>query len=148
MDRARINKISLVILVIIISALFVVLIRNFIKTLLLAAIFSALFQGLYKKINKSLKNKPNQASLLTLLLILLIIILPLLGILGIVAGQAIDISHTVKPWVEKQLENPDNAYEIIKKIPYSEVILANQDEMLKKAGDVVGKLGNIIFEIF
>ncbi len=146
MDRARINKISLVILVIIISALFVVLIRNFIKTLLLAAIFSALFQGLYKKINKSLKNKPNQASLLTLLLILLIIILPLLGILGIVAGQAIDISHTVKPWVEKQLENPDNAYEIIKKIPYSEVILANQDEMLKKAGDVVGKLGNIIFE--
>ena len=146
MDRTKINKISLLILVVIITSLFIVLIRNFFMTLLLAAIFSALFKSLYNRINKSLKNKPNQASILTLLLIWLIIILPLLGVLGIVAWQAIEISQTVKPWVEKQLDNPDSAYEMFQKLPYSEVFLSNKDELLKKAGEIVGKLGNIIFE--
>lgn len=146
MNQTAMNKIFLLILVIVISSVFVVMIRSFLMTLLLAAIFSALFQTVYKRILKLSKNRPNQASIITLLLILLIIIIPLLGVLGIVAGQAVDVSQTVKPWVAKQLENPDTAYELIDKIPYSEVILANKDELLTKAGEIVGKLGNLIFE--
>lgn len=146
MSKTAINMIFILILVIVISSLFVVMIKQFFMTLLLAAIFSALFQGVFKRILKLLRNRPNQASIVTLLLILLIIIIPLLGVLGIVAGQAVDVSQTVKPWVTKQLENPDTAYEFINKIPYSEVMFENKDEILTKAGEIVGKLGNLIFE--
>jgi len=146
MSKTAINMIFILILVIVISSLFVVMIRQFVMTLLLAAIFSALFQSVFKQILKLTKNRANLTSIITLLLILLIIIIPLLAVLGIVAGQAVDVSQTVKPWVQKQLENPTNTYEMIQKLPFSEVLFENKDEILTKAGEVVGKLGNLIFE--
>jgi predicted PurR-regulated permease PerM len=144
MNQNILNKRVIVILAFVISIVFVAMIKNFIMVLLLAAIFSALFQRLYKRLNIWFKGKSNLSSLFTLLLILLIFILPLLGISGIVAGQAYKISQTVKPWVETQLANPNSADELFSKLPYSEKLLEHKEAIYQKAGEFVGKLGNVV----
>lgn len=145
MNKDVVNKLILIIIVVIISVLFLTLIKNFVMVLILSAIFSALFQRVYKHFFKWFNNQ-NIASLITLLLIFLIIILPLLGFLGIVASQAFKISNVVKPWLEEQLASPNYTNELIQKLPYSETILSHREEILQKAGDLVGTIGNYVFE--
>lgn len=144
MNKNTINKWVLLLLVIFISALFLSMIRQFMMALFLAGIFSALSFPLYSRFGKWFKGRYRLASITTIILIVFVILLPLAGLLGIITSQAIKVGETVKPWVEQQLSEPDAISSAIKSIPFIDKIEPYRNQILKKAGEMIGSVSGFL----
>ena len=103
MNKDAINKWTLLLLVVFISAMFLAMIRPFLMAIFMAGIFSALSYPLYRRIRRWFGGRQGLASMATLFLIVFVIIIPLGALLGIVTAEAIKVGEAVTPWVAKQL---------------------------------------------
>lgn len=145
MDRDRFGKVFLLLLVIAISATFVAMIRNFLITILLAAIFSGLAHPLYARLARLFRGHRAMASLVTLLLLLVVVIGPLLGILGIVASEALSISETVGPWISARLSEPAAFDHLFESLPWYERLEPFREQIMTKAGELVNSASKFLF---
>lgn len=146
MNRPLLNKIVLFVVVLLISSLFVTMISEFLMVILLTGIFSAMAQPVYQRFLRWFKGRENLSAATTVLSILLVVFLPLAGLLGIVAGQAIKISHSVKPWIEQRMKEPTAFDDFLHSIPYYDYVESYRDEIIQKAGQLVGKMSSFLFE--
>jgi len=144
MNKEAINKWVLLLLVFFISALFLSMIRQFLMAIFMAGIFSALSYPLYRRLEKWFKGRRSLASLATLFLIIVVVILPLGGLLGIVTGQAIKVGEAVRPWVGKQLSQPDAISDALKSLPFYDKIEPYRNLVLTKAGQLVGHISGFL----
>lgn len=142
MQPLRVNRVVLLIVVIVVSAVFLAMIRHFLMVIFLAGLFSAMAQPLYRKVKQWQGGRENLASLTTLLLIVLLFLLPLTGLLGIVTAQAIKVSRSVTPWVQQQLNRESDVDTILHRIPFYDTIAQYQDTILQKAGELVTRMSN------
>jgi predicted PurR-regulated permease PerM len=145
MERPVFNKVLLLIIVLLVSVIFVSMIRHFLMVILLAAIFSSMAQPLYEASARLFRGRRSLASFSTLLIILIIFLLPLAGLLGIVAGQAVKISQSVTPWINSWVQTPSALRQLIGSLPFSEYLFQYQNIILQKAGEMVGTIGTILF---
>ena len=145
MNKQAINKIVLLLVVLLISALFFSMIRQFLMVILLTGIFAGMAQPVYKLFLKWFKGRKSLSSAITLILILLLIFLPLMGLLGIVAGQAIKVSQTVKPWITEKINEPSQIDSVSCHIPFNETLIDYKDVIFQKAGELVGKMSTVMF---
>lgn len=145
MDRPVVNKTIILVIALLVSLLFISMIRQFIVVILLAGIFSAMAQPVFHTLTRWFRGRKALASLMTLLIIFLMIFLPLAGILGIVAGQAVKISQSVKPWIEQWAGTPSAFNETFQKLPYHDLIYRYQSTILQKAAELVGTLSSFLF---
>ncbi|HQG30346.1 MAG TPA: AI-2E family transporter [Deltaproteobacteria bacterium] len=145
MNRSSVNRASILLIVLVVSILFVSMIRRFIMAIILAGIFSAMAQPIYKRFERWFRGRKSLASIVTLLIVLLIIFLPLAGVLGIVTGQAIKISQSVTPWIEQWARKPSALDELFGYLPFSEQLYAYRNLILQKAGQIVGSLSTTLF---
>ncbi len=148
MKKETISTIALLLLVVFFSVLFLSMIRGFLMVIFLSGIFAALAKPLYGKFVKWFKGRRSMASITTLLLIVFVILIPLGGLLGIVTGQAIKVAESAKPWVEKQIEQPDAILSAIKSLPLVEHIAPYRDIIFQKAGQAVGSLSRLLLSRF
>jgi predicted PurR-regulated permease PerM len=146
MNRPILNKIVLFLVILLISVLFVSMIREFLMVILVSGIFSAITKPVYRWFFIRFKGRANAGATATLLAILLVGFLPLAGLLGIVAGQAIKISHSVKPWIAQRMKEPTAFDDLLQSIPYYDYLRSYQDVILEKAGLLVGKMSSFLFE--
>ncbi len=146
MQKTILNNIILLIFVLVISAIFVSMVYNFLMVILIAAIFAGLAMPLYRWFEKLFRGKKSLSSAMTLFTIAIILIFPLLALLGIVAAQAIKVSRSVGPWIEERLAEPTTLPDIVKSLPYSETITEYSDEILQRFGELVGKMSSFLFE--
>ncbi len=146
MNQAQMNRIPLIVMLVFISLLFFYLIRQFVMAILLASIFSAMAQPIYRKFEEWFAGRKNLASLTTLLIVFLIIFLPLLAVLGIVAQQAIRISQSVRPWIQKWLAEPTAFGEMLKGLPFYDSLHQYQNVILQRLGEVVGGMSNTLID--
>ncbi|MFZ1986161.1 MAG: AI-2E family transporter [Desulfatitalea sp.] len=144
MERQSINRVVLIVMVLLISALFLVMVRSFLMALLLAGIFSALAQPIYRRIARVLGHRPRAASLVVLLLFCLVVLLPLSGLVGIITAQALNVGHSITPWVQRQIAEPAAFSHYLQKIPYYEELLPYRDQIIRKAGELTGKISGFL----
>ena len=144
MNRDIVNKSALLLLVFFVSAVFLSMIRHFFMAILLAGIFSGLAHPLYRRFEKRFRGRRNLASLATLFLIVIVILLPLGGLFGVITAQAIKVSQSVTPWVQKQMAEPDAFSKLSGFIPFYEKIEPYQDVIYKKAGQMVGTVSSYL----
>jgi predicted PurR-regulated permease PerM len=144
MNRENFGRVFVILLVAFISILFVEMIRNFLMTILLAAIFSGISQPLYSRLLRVFRGHRAVASLVTLLVLLVVIVGPLLFFLGILASQAIQISQTVGPWIQAQINQPDKLTELIDRIPALDKLEPYRAQIMTKLGQFVGAVGNFL----
>ncbi len=135
MQHTKINKLILLVLVFLISAIFIFMIRPFLMALLLAGIFSAMAQPAYHKITRALGERPRVASLVILALFCLVILLPLSGLVGIITAQALKVAASIRPQVQQLIDQPAAFSEYLQKIPFYEEIVPYRDEIIAKAGE-------------
>lgn len=140
------NNVVLLLVVVIISAIFVAMIRQFLMVIFLTGIFAAMAQPLFRRFLNWFRGRRNLSSAATLLFIIFIIFLPLAGLLGIVAGQAIKISHAVKPWIEQRVREPSAFDDYLQALPFYDYLKTYQDVILEKAGGLVGKMSLFLFD--
>lgn len=131
-------------MVLLISALFLVMVRNFLMALLLAGIFSALAQPIYRRITRLLGHRPRAASLVILLLFCLVVLLPLSGLVGIITAQALNVGHSITPWVQRQIAEPAAFSHYLQKLPYYEELLPYRDQIIRKAGELTSKISGFL----
>jgi predicted PurR-regulated permease PerM len=140
------NRITLLLLTLIISLLFLSMIRHFLMTIFLAGIFSGMFQPVFEWFVRRTRGHRSLSSLLTLLVVCLLIIMPLFLLLGIVAGQAIQISNEVGPWIARRLEEPAAVSELFRWLPFHDYVLQYKGEILQRAGELVGRISTVLLE--
>jgi predicted PurR-regulated permease PerM len=145
MDTPRLNKIVVLIVALVISAIFLSMIRQFLLTILLAGIFAGLEIPLFNRFERWTGGRKNLSASLTVLSLLAIVFLPLFGLLGIVAGQAVSLSRTAVPWIREQLKDPSGFHGLFTKLPFYRDVESYSDVILQKAGEFLGKLGTSLF---
>lgn len=138
MTRDAINKITLILLVIVISALFLTMIRHFLMALLLAGISSAMAYPLYRRFEKWFGGRQGLASLMTMLVIIFVVILPLGGLLGVITTEAIKVGQSIAPWVEKLSAEPTSFPQMLDSIPFYDQIEPYRETIIRKIGEIVG----------
>jgi predicted PurR-regulated permease PerM len=144
MNHDRYRNAFLVLLVLAISAAFVAMIRQFLMTILLAAIFSGLIHPVYRRLHGRFRGRRALAAATTLLIVILVIIVPLLGFLGVLAAQAIKVSDAVGPWIQEQVSKPGAIEGLLDRVPLADKLTPYREEILTRAGLLVGTVGNFI----
>ena len=144
MSQEKFNKAFVVLLLLFITAVFLAMVWPFLMTILMAAIFSALARPLYRRLKQWLGGRSGLAAALSLFLVFFGILLPLVALLGAVTAEGIKVSQAVKPWIQKQLSEPAEFSDLLKKIPFYEHILPYKETIFLRAGEMVGRLSTYL----
>jgi len=140
----NVNKIILLIMVALISALFLTMIRQFLMAIFMAGLFSAMSAPAHRWLTPRLSDRKNLASTLIIIAIICLILLPMTLLFGVVMSQAAHIGESIRPWIESFVEEPGVLSEYISKIPHYEILLPYRDMILDKAGEIVGIITNYL----
>ena len=143
-NRDRFAKSFLVFLAVVISIVFLLMIRRFLMAVLLAGIFSGMAFPLYRRFLRAFKGRKVLASTTTIFLALLVIVIPLTGFLGVAASQAVDVSQAVRPWIERQLSQPDAFDALLNRLPFFDRLQPYQDQITAKVGELAGSVGTFL----
>jgi predicted PurR-regulated permease PerM len=143
-NRDKLAKSFLVLLAIVISIVFLLMIRRFVMAVLLAGIFGGMAHPLYRRFLTAFKGRRALASASTICLVLLVIVLPLTGFLGVAASQAVDVSRAVGPWIDRQLSHPDALDTLLNRIPFFDRLQPFQDQITAKLGELAGSVGTFL----
>lgn len=146
MDRDRFQKIFLLLLVIAVTALFGRMLKSFLMSILLAAVFAGLAHPVYRRLLRRLRGRRALAALVTLALLVLLIVLPLGAVLGVVAAQALRVSETAIPWVQQRLTEPGALDRLLASLPFQAQIEPYRELLLTKAGEAAGSAGALLFQ--
>jgi predicted PurR-regulated permease PerM len=141
MTEARFRKTFLLLLVIAISLGFLAMLQPFLTTILLAAIFSGLAHPLYSRILTTVRGNRPLASALTLLLTLILVVVPMLAILGVVVNQALRVTESITPVIQRLVNEPTYFDQQLHRLPGMERLVPYRDQILTRLGDVVGAVG-------
>jgi predicted PurR-regulated permease PerM len=145
MTETRFRQAFLLLLVAAISAAFVAMIRAFLLTILLAAIFAGLSYPVYQWILGRVGGRKALAAVATLLLLLVLVMAPLLGVLGAGANEALRVTDTVKPRLQQLVDQPGEFDSRLRALPGYSRIEPYRAEILTKAGELVGSTSAFLF---
>lgn len=146
MERLGFQRTVVLLLTLAISVVFVTMLRPFLMTLLLAGITAGLAQPLYRRLLRALRGRIRLASLVTVAVLVVTVLLPLLAVLGVVANQALQVSQTVIPWVEEQLEDPGALVRSLEASPLGQRLAPYREPIVAKAGQMVGAVSRFLFD--
>ena len=144
MKRELVNKSVLLALVLLISALFLDMIRQFLMPIFMAGIFAAILRPAHRWLTGKIGDRENLASILVIAGIVLLVLIPLSILIGVVVAQAISVSQSVTPWVQSFIHEPTAITAYMEKLPYYKQILPYRALIIEKAGLVVGNLSTFL----
>jgi predicted PurR-regulated permease PerM len=144
MSEARFRRAFVILLVIAISAAFVAMIRMFLLTILLAAIFAAVARPLYLQVERGFRGYAGLASAFTIVVLLVLVITPLSLLTGAVASEALRVAENVRPWIDARIEQPGLLDEALRRLPYFEYVEPHRAEIMKRGAEAVGAIGTFL----
>jgi predicted PurR-regulated permease PerM len=142
--QERFSRQFILLLAIAISIVFFGMIERMAVALLLAAIFAGMFHPLYRKFVQWFGGRKSAAALVTVLVLLLVVLIPLSGFLGIVVAQALEVTHSVGPWIERQIQQPDRLDELLWSNPRLEWLQPYQQQVMTKVSELAGTVGSFL----
>lgn len=144
MKNNSFNRITVLLLTLLITGVFIAMVRGFLMAILLAAIFSGLLYPIFLKLTKKAKGRTSLASIVTILFFVFIIILPIGGILVLVVEQAINASETIGPTIQKNLGNQSTLLDRINEIPVVHQFFPDHGKFLSTIEGLIGGLGKFV----
>lgn len=145
MTETHFRQAFLLLLVTAISAAFVAMIRTFLLTILLAAIFAGLSYPVYEWILGRVRGRKAPAAITTLLLLLVLVMAPLLGVLGAGANEALRVTETIKPRLQQLVDQPGEFDRRLRALPGYARVEPYRAQILTKAGELVGGTSAFLF---
>jgi predicted PurR-regulated permease PerM len=142
MKRETVSLTVLLLLVVVISFVFVKMIKGFLMALLVAAILAGLLSKWHRGLTRLLRGRRGLAAGLTVVLFTLVALIPLAGLGTLVTAQAISIGERVGPWVTTQLGQAGSLSDRLEALPFYDRIEPYRDQILVKAGEVAGFVSN------
>ena len=145
MTEARFRQAVLLLLVAAISIAFVAMIREFLLTILLAAIFAGLSYPMYEWLLRKFGGRSILAAIATLLALVTLVMVPLLAVLGAGANEALRVSEDVRPQLERLVERPGEFNRRLRLLPGYHYIEPYRAQIFAKAGELLGTASGFIF---
>jgi predicted PurR-regulated permease PerM len=145
MTETRFRQTFLVLLVTAISIAFVAMIRAFLLTILLAAIFAGLSYPVYVWVLRRIRGRRGLAAIATLLLLLVLVMAPLLAVLGAGANEALRVTDTIRPRLQQLVDQPGEFESRLRALPGYDRIEPYRTQILTKAGELVGSTSAFLF---
>lgn len=136
------RKTFLGILVTVVTIAFVAVMRRFLITLLLAAIFAAMLHPIYSRVLKLFRGRKGPASAATLLAAVIIVMVPLGFFVGVVVSQAVQVSEKATPWIQEQVNNPTELMRRVETLPGLDRLAPYRQQVMTKLGELAGMLGS------
>lgn len=127
-----------------ISILFMVMIGDFILTLILAGVFAGMARPAYLWLAEKLGGRRRLASLLTVGALLLLILIPLSGFLALVLSQAVEISDRAGPWIREHEGRLADLRASIQGLPFVGQLIPADGAVLQRAGELVTRAGGFV----
>lgn len=140
MQQRIVNRTVLILVLVAITALFLVVMRPFLLSIFIAALFAALFTPLYRRFLSLFRGRAGLASLATLFTVLIFLVVPLSMVFGTVFSQALDIAQQAKPWISKQLAEPGLITENLSKLPFYDQLLPYREMLLNWVSEMTGSV--------
>lgn len=141
--KARLAMFAVGLATLLISALFIGMIRDFLVALLLAAIFSAMANPLYRKVLDKVGGKSGIAAAITLVILILAVLIPTLGLVYVAAMQANDLTANIAPFIES-LDSDAPGFTVPEWVPFRQEIQGAAPRIASKAGELTGKLAGFL----
>jgi predicted PurR-regulated permease PerM len=146
MHTESVQKLVLLGLVLIISAVFLSMIQQFLMPLFMAGLFSAMLSPTHRWLTEKIGDRPQIASVLTVIAMVLLVLAPLSVLIGVVVGQAINVAQSITPFVQTLINEPTVLNRYIEKIPYLDQLLPYRDVLIEKAGQLVGTVSSFLID--
>jgi predicted PurR-regulated permease PerM len=145
MTETRFRQAFLLLLVAAISVAFVAMIRVFLLTILLAAIFTGLSYPLYQWLLRRFRGRSALAAIATLVILLALVIAPLLAVLGAGANEALRVTETIRPRLERLVEQPGELNRWLRALPGYHYVEPYRTQIFIKAGELLGSISAFFF---
>jgi len=147
MTETRFRQTFLLLLVAAISAAFIAMIRAFLVTILLSAIFAGLSYPVYQWMLRRLRGRKATAAIATLVLLLALVVVPLLAVLGAGANEALRVSETIRPGLQRLVDQPGEIDRWLRGVPGYQRIEPYRGQILTQAGELVGGTSTFLFAV-
>jgi predicted PurR-regulated permease PerM len=144
MRKETINKTVLLLLVLGISLLFLVMIKQFLLAIFMAALFAAMTHPMYLRLTEGLGGNRYLASFVTLLLLLFMVLIPLLVLTGIFVGQAVNVGQSFVPLVAKFVKEPSELSTWLHGLPFWEELMPYEDQLRQRAAESIEAAGALL----
>ena len=145
-DQTRFQNRFLLVLALGISLLFLVMIRQFLVAILLAAVFSAMIRPLYLRLAAGMRGRERAAAVATLLLVLLILVAPAVAFMGLVVSQAVDVSQAAATWVRGNMDLVESIEGRLLEIPLAGDFLPDRERIITLAGQLAQGAGGVLVD--
>tara|TARA_R110000868_G_scaffold2321_1_gene17149 strand:- start:9301 stop:10416 length:1116 start_codon:yes stop_codon:yes gene_type:complete len=146
-----IRKISLerafiVVLALVISWIFLWMIRDYLAALFLAAVLTLFLQAPQDWLSGKLGGRKGLAAGLLVAASVMAFVIPASILLGIVAEQAIQVTGMVTPWVQEQVSiiREDGLDSLPSWLPFRDEIIQYQTTIATQIGTLAGSVGRIL----
>jgi predicted PurR-regulated permease PerM len=146
MNAKTFERVFLLLLVAVITAAFLWMVRTFIVTILLSALFTGFAWPLYQRFLGLTGQRQRVASSMTLASLLLLILLPALGFVGLLANEAVSVSKSVTPWVRERMTDHSISDKAMSRFPALRYALPYTKQIADKADDAADRLGDTVFK--
>lgn len=133
-----------------ITIAFLVVMRSFLVTVMLAAIFTAMVYPGYRVVLKWCRGRRRVASGIYVGLIALLLVLPAVGFIGVLVSQGLQVSNDASAFIQTHVVNSD-WNERLARIPFVDRLLPYREQILTKSTEAastvarfaVGKLTDV-----
>lgn len=140
------NKVTVLLLAILFTVLFILMIKGFFKAIFLAAVFAGLLRPLYLRILRKFKQRTMISGMTTLILFLVVVLIPFSGIVVLIGDQAMNASSTAGPFLQRMMSNPDDIIDRLNDIPIIHNIFPDEEALTKTVSNIVNQASSIVLE--
>jgi len=134
----------LLLIVVVISVLFVVMVRNFVVTVILAGVFASMSRPVFLALSRRLGNRKRVAASATLLGLVLLVGIPLAGFFALVVSQAGNLSEVAGPWLSEQITRLPEINARLGQLPVIGQFLPSGETIAASASDFASSAGSLL----
>jgi predicted PurR-regulated permease PerM len=140
-EALRFRRAFLLLLVAGISVLFLVMVRPFVLTVFLAAIFAGMLYPLYRWLLRRLWRRRGLAASVTLVLLLLGIGLPVAAFLTMVATEAAEVGQSAGTWLAEQHGRLEELRSWVERVPLVSRLLPERGQLAEQLREAARRTG-------
>jgi len=144
----RFRQAFLLLLVTGISVLFVLVVRDFLLSVLLAAVIAGVSSPLYAWTLQRVGDRRGIAAVFVLLILFLVVGIPLAGFLALVANEAVQVSQGAGAWLETQSGQLERFRGLLERIPPLGALLPEEEVLVEQFREIATRTGPVLMGAF
>ncbi|MEX1258473.1 MAG: AI-2E family transporter [Gemmatimonadota bacterium] len=144
----RFRQAFLLLLVVGISILFLLVIRNFLLSVFLAAVIAGVSSPLYAWLLRHLGDRRRLAAVIVILVLLLLVGVPLAGFFALVANEAVQVSQGAGAWLEGQSGRLEQVRGFLERLPLMGPLIPEGEVLVEQFRELAGRTGPVLMGAF